>query len=105
MSWQNQTEVWNLVTALIISTVSGFISISRKILQGHTCSILWVISEFLTAVLCGYLMYHAYPHLQPDLLQYQPIATAVAAHTGGRIFQEAEHIFIDKYIKFLKISK
>jgi len=107
MPWQNAPDVWNLITALIISMISGFISISRRILQGHPSSVLWIVSEFLTAILCGYLMFHSYPILESSLPKWftQPIATAIAAHIGGRVFQELEAIFLERYIPFLKQKK
>jgi hypothetical protein len=107
MSWQTTPDIWNLVTALIISMISGIISISRKILRGHPSTFLWVVSEFLTAILCGYLMYHSYPQLDPSIPDEitRPVATAIAAHIGGRVFQELEAMFLERYIPFLKQRK
>lgn len=104
MSWHNHPDFWSLIGALIISIVSGFISIARRILNGHPSSILWIISEFMTAILCGYLMYHAYPIISPSLPEVitLPVAIAVSAHIGGRIFQELEATIIDKYKLLLK---
>lgn len=103
MPWQNQPDVFNLLAALIISMVSGFISISRRILNGHPSSLLWVVSEFLTAILCGYLMFQVYPTIESSLPEWftLPVAIALAAHIGGRVFQEMEASFIKKYKRFL----
>jgi len=96
-------DLWGILGALAISIVSGFISIARRIVSGHPATLLWIITEFATAILCGYLMYEAYPHLQealPDWLTL-PIAVAVAAHTGGRVFQEVESQVLRKYFGFM----
>lgn len=96
------SDFWGLVMALVVSTVSAFISISKRILRGHQATWLWVISEYLTAILCGYLTYHAYPAvaaIAPDWFTL-PMAVAIAAHSGGRIFQEIEEIILKKYIPF-----
>jgi hypothetical protein len=104
MSWYNQPDIWGVLSALIISTISGFISIARRILSGHPANLLWIISEFLTAILCGYLMYHAYPTLQESLPEWVtlPVAIAVAAHVGGRVFQELEATILRKYAELMK---
>lgn len=104
MPWQNQPDIFGLLAMLIISIVSGFISISRRILNGHPPSVLWIISEFSTAILCGYLMFQVYPTIESVVPNWftMPVAIAVAAHVGGRIFQEVENVFIEKYKHFLR---
>lgn len=94
-----QPEPIGLLVALGISLVSGFISIGRRINRGHAASILWVVTEFASAILAGYLMYQTWPKINgimPDWFTL-PIAVAIAAHTGGRVFQEIEGEFIGKY--------
>ena len=100
-------DLWNILGALLISTISGFISISNRILDGHKASLLWIISEFLTAILCGYLMYNGYPALEPYIPAWftLPVAIAVAAHTGGKLFQTVEKEFIRKYTMVLEKRK
>lgn len=92
-------DVTGILTALLISLISGFISIAQRIVRGRDANILWVTSEFLSAILCGYLMYDAYPaasqHL-PDWVSL-PIAVAIAAHMGGRTFQGIEVAVTDRY--------
>lgn len=93
----------SLIGAFIVSIISGIISISRRVVNGHQASLLWVISEFLTAIMCGYLMYTAYPYLlkfAPDWFTL-PIAVAFAAHVGGKVFQEVEILLITKYSRML----
>ena len=96
-------DLVGILSALVISLVSGAISITRRIVSGYSVSLIWVISEFLTAILCGYLMYNAYPYLDPHLPDFVtlPVAVAFVAHSGGRIFQEAESAII-KHYKFFK---
>lgn len=93
MSSENTPPDWiALLGALIISLISGFISIAQRIDRGHRVTILWVTSEFLAAMLSGYLMYNAYPSLEGDLPGWitMPIAVAFSAHVGGRSFQAFE---------------
>jgi tellurite resistance protein TehA-like permease len=104
MPWNNTTDLYGIVGALVISIISGIISISRRILNGHPSNCLWVISEFLTAILCGYLMYEVFPYIEASVPKWftLPVAIAIAAHIGGKVFQEAEAIFLERYIPFLR---
>lgn len=99
----NTQDIAGILTAVAISIISGVVSITRRIASGYSGSLLWVISEFLTAILCGYLMYNAYPFLDPVLPDFitLPVAVAFVAHSGGRIFQEVESSIIKQY-KFFK---
>lgn len=99
MSINIPPDFWDLLGAIIVSTISGIVSISRRILNGQPASLLWVVSEFLSAILCGYLMYSTYPTIQGDVPKWftLPVAIAVAAHIGGRVFQEIETNFA-KYL-------
>jgi len=85
-------DFWDLLGALIVSTISGIVSISRRVLNGQQASLLWVVSEFMTAILCGYLMFSTYPYIVDDVPKWftLPVAIAVAAHIGGRALQEVE---------------
>jgi hypothetical protein len=89
----------DLFGAFIVSIVSGFISISRRVVNGHDWSLMWVISEFLTAILCGYLMFTAYPQISDSLPKWftLPIAVAFSAHVGGKVFQEVENELVKRY--------
>lgn len=103
MTWHQQPDFWNILSALIISTVSGFVSIARRILKGQPAKPLWVISEFLMAILCGYLVYQAYPQWQPTLPEWitLPVAVAAAAHFGGKMFQIFEETVLRRFARFL----
>lgn len=92
MPWRNNPDLWGLFGALIISTISGFISIAQRVNRGHKASVLWVISEFMAAILCGYIMFDVYPYLEPELPKWAtlPMLVALAAHVGGRSFQGLE---------------
>ena len=95
-------DLLGLIVAFVVSLVSGFISIARRVLKGHPATLLWVVSEFMTAILCGYLMYEAYPKLSQAMPEFitLPIAVALAAHTGGRLFQEVETAIILKWSSY-----
>ena len=101
---QQVPDLWGMFIALAISLLSGAVSIGRRILGGHQSTVLWVITEFLTAILCGYLMYNAYPVVSAYMPKWVtlPVAVAVAAHSGGRVFQEVEQILLEHYSTLLK---
>lgn len=99
-------DLWDFVGAVIVSFISGLVSITRRVAQGQPASILWVVSEFLTAIFCGYLMYSAYPYMADDVPKwFTPlVAVAVSAHFGGRLFQEVEANF-SKYVSLTQRRK
>lgn len=99
MPWRNDPDLWALLGALLISMISGFISIAQRIARGHTASSLWIISEFMAAILCGYLAYDVYPTIKDALPKWitLPIFVALAAHVAGRCFQEIEGAIYRKY--------
>lgn len=100
-------DTLNLVGAVIISVISSIAAITRRIAKGEKNSIVWFISEFLTAILCGFMMYSAYPAIQPSVPGWftMPVAVAIASHVGGRIFQEAEQEMLRRFRKFFKIKE
>lgn len=107
MPIDNQPTLIDFLGALIVSVISGVISISRRVVNGTPVSMLWVVSEFLTAILTGYLMYTAYPHIAEDVPKWftLPIAVAAAAHMGGKLFQEVENVLVKNYVAFLDRRK
>ena len=96
-------DYWSLLGALIISIVSGVISITQRIILGQRATLIWVTSEFLAAILCGYLMYDIYPKIATDLPKWAtlPVLVALAAHVGSRSFKMFEHELYRSY-KFIK---
>lgn len=99
MNQQLPPEFTGIIGAILISWISGFISIAQRIVKGYQASVLWVASEFCSAILCGYLAYVTYPtiqHLLPEWLN-MPILVALAAHVGGRAFQGLENLVYRKY--------
>lgn len=107
MPYSTPPDGIDLIVTFILSVISGTVSIARRILQGQPTSWLWVVSEFLIAILCGYLMYDAYGTLEPWLPKWVtlPVAVAVAAHSGGRIFQESEETLIKFVERLLGLIK
>ncbi len=83
---------WQLLGVLLISLLSGFISVGRRMLRQNPPPILWVLSEFVAAILAGYLGWGAYPDLRDSLPRgvTMPVFIAVCAHFGGRFFQLSE---------------
>jgi tellurite resistance protein TehA-like permease len=96
MPQSNLPDLWQALAILALSILSGAISIGRRIIRGYQSSCLWILTEMLTAILCGYLAYTAYPTLNQFLPSWVtlPVAVSVAAHSGGRIFQELEDTLI-----------
>lgn len=99
MNLDNQQDYWSLIGALIISTVSGVVSITQRVVRGYRATIIWMFSEFLTAILCGYLMYVTYPFIQAELPKWAtlPVLIALAAHMGGRSLQAAERALYNHF--------
>lgn len=99
MPWRSDPNLLGILGALIISTISGFISIAQRIVRGQRASLLWIISEFMAAILCGYLMYDVYPRIADQLPVWatMPILVAFAAHVGGRSFQGLENFIMQRY--------
>ena len=94
-------KVIEIVTVTLVAAITAITSILRKITNGHAASIVWVITQFFTAILAGYFMYEAYPTISqmsywPNWLT-MPIAVAIAAHSGGRVFQEIEDAITKSY--------
>ena len=102
----NDPDLMTLLWVLAVSTLSGFISISQRIARGAAVNTLWLVSEFAAAILCGYLMWDAFPHvthLLPDWFTL-PIAVAVASHFGGRGWQSLEKNMV-KHFDFTNLDK
>lgn len=99
MPWREQSDFVALISALLISIISGFISIAQRIARGYTPSWIWILSEFSAAILAGYLMADAYPVLKSSLPEWAtlPIMVALAAHIGGRAFQGIESALSKRY--------
>lgn len=104
MPWKNSPDLLSFIGAILISIISGFISLANRILKGHPVSLLWIISELATSVLCGYLMYYTYPHIEHRLPAWAtlPVAISFGAYAGMRIIREFEDWVIKRY-KFLML--
>ena len=98
-NWHSNPELIGFLGAFLISLISGTISIGKRIIQGHAPSFIWVVTEYLTAILCGTLMYHTYPYLSDVLPEWATriMLVALAAHSGGRVIQELEYYFIGRW--------
>ena len=100
-------DIWEVLLAVLISVVSGAVSITRRIVLGQAATWMFIFSEFLTAILCGYLMFSAFPLVQPFLPEWVtlPVAVAFVAHSGGRVFQEGESVILRHYKIFTDSPK
>jgi len=95
-------DLWTLLIVLTISISSGVVSILNKIAQGRAYSLVWVASEFLAAILCGYLAFDVYPQIAPSLPSWvtMPMFVATCAHTGGKLLQIAGDVLTNYSDKF-----
>lgn len=89
---QASQQLYDLFGVLIISAMSAFISVGRRLLRKTNPSLMWVLTEFCAAILAGYLASGAYPDIRESLPKgvTLPVFVAVCAHFGGRFFQHAE---------------
>lgn len=92
---QNSPEVLTFITALVISAVSGAISIMNRLVKGHKGGLLWAISEFMASVLCGCLAWDAYSQVIPYMPDWvpQPAFVAAAAYASSRLLQILGNLF------------
>ena len=89
---QQQSIALQLIGALLISTISGAISLGRRILKYGRLPIIGLLTEMTASVLVGYLAWDAYPGVAkhiPDWVS-QPIFVAACASLGSRLFQVVE---------------
>lgn len=91
-------DIWTFILVMAISTISGVISITHRIVQGRTFKVAWFISEFLAAILCGWLAYDTYYHLYGTLPEWvtMPVFVAMASHAGGRLLQGSEYFMSNR---------
>lgn len=91
-------DIFSFIAVMVVSAVSGIVSIIHRISRGHTASFLWVIGELLAAVLAGYLASQTYPYLTDKLPEFvRPIVfVSICAYSGGRLMETAERVFYSK---------
>lgn len=94
MPLQNQSDYFAILGALLISSISGLISIGRQMLKQEKVSKLWIVTEYASALLVGYLAYDLYPTIKGSLHEWitEPIFVVTAAHVGSRMFHYLEDI-------------
>lgn len=85
-------DLFTLVTMLLLSAVSGVVSITQRIASGRPATVIWVISEFLAAILAGYLATETYPYLHDYLPEFVRMSTfvSICAYSGGSLMRFAE---------------
>lgn len=86
-------DLLTLLIMLSLSAISGVISITQRIARGFPATIVWVVSEFLAAILAGYLAAGVYGHIQASLPSYITMSVFVSAcaYSGGRLMHAAEN--------------
>lgn len=94
-----QPDYLALLGALLISSISGLISIGRQALKKKQISKLWIVTEYASALLAGYLAYDLYPVIKGSLHAWitEPIFVVTAAHIGSRMFHYFEDAIRKKF--------
>lgn len=101
---EKSLESLSIIGAIVISTVSVITAITRRIAKGEVYTYMRAVSECMAALLAGYLAFTAYPTIAETVPKWftLPIAVSLAAHVGGRLFQEIEDTLIAKAKKILQ---
>lgn len=101
MSIESNADLATVIATVTISLISGFVSIAQRIARGMAVSVIWVAGEFAAALLCGHLMWDAYPKIAHTLPEWCThwVAVALAAHFGGRVLQFIEHRVLQRISK------
>lgn len=92
---QQQSIVLQLTGAILISALSGAISIGRRILRYGKLPLVGMLTEMTAAILAGYLAWDAFPGIQDSLPHgvTRAIFVSACAYLGGRLFQYVETLF------------
>lgn len=100
-------DFWAWVGVVLVALISGFISIAQRIVRGHEPSCLWVVSEFLAAIMAGIIAYDVYRIMEGRFPEWTTASmfVAVAAHFGGRSFQGIEALLRSRYGIYTDLSK
>lgn len=93
----NNYDTLTLLLVLLISVASGVVGILNKITHGRPYKVAWVASEFIAAILCGFLAYDSYPLLTPHLPSWvgMPLFITVCSYTGGKMLRISEAILTE----------
>jgi len=94
MSDRIPPDVYTMLSMLVLSAVSAIVSITQRLSGGQTASVMWVTSEFMAAILVGYLASETYPFIKqyfPEFVRL-PLFVSFCAYGGGRTIQTAERI-------------
>jgi len=94
MPWREDPAVTGAILALFISLGTGILSIAQALAGGQKFSIFWLIAQLLGAIIAGWLVWDMYPVIADTVPAWltQPIATSIAAHFGGKLFNIAEFV-------------
>lgn len=96
-------QLTNLLVVLIVALITGANSIAARIRSGQKFTFISIICEVSMSVLVAYIVYDAYPAIDPYIWDGFTVwmLVAVGAHMGTRLVQMGES-FIDKhYSKFI----
>ena len=94
MPWKQDPTITGAIFAVILSLLSGFLSVAGALAKGQKFSILWLSAQLTGAVLAGWLVWDMFPVITDDVPVWftQPIATSIAAHYGGKLFSIVEAV-------------
>ena len=94
MPCKDDPAITGAILALIISLGTGILSVAQALAGGHKFSVFWLIAQLLGAIIAGWLVWDMYPVIADTVPAWltQPIATSIAAHFGGKLFNIAEFV-------------
>lgn len=94
MPWKQDPASFGAIFAVILSLLSGFLSVASALAKGQKFSLLWLSAQLTGAVLAGWLVWDMFPVIAADVPAWftQPIATSIAAHYGGKLFSIVEGV-------------
>jgi hypothetical protein len=94
MPWKQDPALSGTIFAVVLSLLSGFLSVASALAKGQKFSLLWLSAQLTGAVLAGWLVWDMYPLIADGVPVWftQPIATSIAAHYGGKLFSIVEGV-------------
>jgi hypothetical protein len=94
MPWKQDPALSGTIFAVVLSLISGFLSVASALAKGQKFSLLWLSAQLTGAVLAGWLVWDMYPLIADGVPVWftQPIATSIAAHYGGKLFSIVEGV-------------
>jgi hypothetical protein len=97
MSMQDP-DYWTMLVTVLIGLTSGFVSVTRQMIDKQVVPKLWIASQFAGVVLITAIAIDMYPVLKPHLPHWitQWLFVGVMAQCGSEFFYAMRKKVIDK---------